>query len=100
MLSQPSEAFTLRFSAHINRLDYGEINEIDPTQDGLDGSLGAENLYSFASIEASNFDNFDLYTLKMAFDFERFTAESITGYFQRNLNTSAENAHAVEGAAR
>jgi iron complex outermembrane receptor protein len=92
MLWEPSEAFSLRFSAHINRLDYGELNEIDPTQDGLDGSLGSENLYSSASIEASNFDNFDLYTLKMAYDFEHFTAESITGYFKRNLNTSAENA--------
>jgi iron complex outermembrane receptor protein len=92
MLWEPREEFTLRFSAHIDRLDYGEINEIDPTQDGLDGSLSAENLYSAASIEASNFDNFDLYTLKMAYDFERFTAESITGYFRRNLNTSAENA--------
>jgi iron complex outermembrane receptor protein len=92
MLWEPNEKFTLRLSAHINRLDYGEINEIDPTQEGLDGSLGSENLYSAATIEATNFDDYDLYALRMAYDFNNFTAESITGYFGRNLNTSAENA--------
>ena len=92
MLWEPNDKFTLRLSAHINRLDYGEINQIDPTQDGLDGSLSGDNLYSASRIEATNFDDFDLYALKMAYDFDRITAESITGYFGRNLNTSAENA--------
>ena len=91
MLWEPNDDFTMRFSAHINRLDYGETNEIDPTQDGLDGSLSSDNLYSAATIEASNFDDFDLYALKMAYDFNTFTVESITGYFDRNLNTAAEN---------
>jgi len=46
MLWQPNDKFTLRLSAHINRVDYGEINQIDPTQDGLDGrnlNTSAEN---------------------------------------------------------
>jgi len=92
MLWEPDEKFTMRLSAHINRLDYGETNEIDPTQEGLDGSLGSENLYSAARVEATNFDDYDLYALKMAYDFNRFTVESVTGYFKRNLNTAAENA--------
>ena len=91
MLWEPNEDFTMRFSAHINRLNYGETNEIDPTQDGLDGSLSSENLHSAASIEASNSDDFNLYALKMAYDFDNFALESITGYFDRNLNTAAEN---------
>jgi iron complex outermembrane receptor protein len=91
MLWQPNEKFTVRFSANINRLDYGETNEIDPTQDGLDGSLNGSNLYSAASIEASNSDDYDLYALKMTYDFNVITVESITGYFDRNLKTAAEN---------
>ena len=97
MLWEPNDRFAMRLSAHVNRLDYGEINDIDPTQDGLDESLSGENLYSASSIEAENFDDFDLFALRMAYDFNRITAESITGYFSRNLNTSAENAAITVG---
>ena len=97
MLWEPNERFTMRLSTHINRLDYGEINDIDPTQDGLDRSLSGENLYSASTIEAENFDDFDLFALRMAYDFNRITVESITGYFNRNLNTLAENAAITVG---
>jgi iron complex outermembrane receptor protein len=91
MLWQPKDELSVRLSANFNRLDYGETNEIDPTQDGLDGSLDNSNLYSAASIVADNSDDYDLYTLKLAYDFDAFTVESISGYFDRELSNRAEN---------
>jgi outer membrane receptor protein involved in Fe transport len=89
LLWEPNENFTARFSAHINRLEFGETYEIDPTQDL--SSLSGDNLYSAATSFAANNDDYDLYTAKLAYNFGNITVESVTGYFERGLDSSAES---------
>lgn len=81
LLARPTDDFEVRLSAFITRDEGGEFSQIDP------GSNPEDLIYGVATPIIENgsfFDDFDLYSGKLTYDFGPLSVESITGYYERN----------------
>ena len=75
-LYQPTDALSLRLSIFSGRDDVGEPNVVDSPK-------AADELEFSSAIDGTSVDDFDLYSLKVAYDMESVTLTSITGLYQR-----------------
>ncbi|MCZ0945053.1 MAG: TonB-dependent receptor [Gammaproteobacteria bacterium] len=87
-LFTPNGQVTARFSAHISRDDAGATNLVNPPS----AASAADDLELAAVVGGGGEDDFDLYSLKLDYDFDSFTLTSITGWFERDRGVSQVNA--------
>ena len=77
-LYEPNDELSVRFMTFIGRDDIGENNAVTAAP------FSADDLVSNTLIDGSNEDDFELYTLKVSYDFGAVTLESISGLFNRD----------------
>ncbi len=87
-LLTPNDRFSARFSAQFSRDEAGATNLVNapaPTTDASDLQLAAV-------VGGAHDDDFDLYSLKLEYDFGSFALSSITGLYEREREVSQFNA--------
>ena len=77
-LFQPSDELSVRFMTFIGRDDIGESNAVSGPP------ISPGDLTSNLPIDGDGEDDFELYTLKLDYDFGAVTVSSITGLFNRD----------------
>ena len=87
-LLTPNDRFTARFSAQFSRDEAGATNLVNPPSP----TSSADDLQLASVVGGAHDDDFDLYSLKLDYDFELFTASSITGLYEREREVSQFNA--------
>ena len=77
-LFEPSDELSVRFMTFIGRDDIGESNAVAAPP------FSADDLISNSPIDGDSEDDFELYSLKVSYDFGAVTVSSITGLFNRD----------------
>ncbi|MFT3721975.1 MAG: TonB-dependent receptor [Hyphomonadaceae bacterium] len=91
LLYQPSDRLSFRLSAFAGRDDFTGTNQVDAPP-------AAKNSLLFRSpINGRNSDDFDLYTLKAAYDLDDLTLTSVSGYYRRDRTDQSFDAQSAAG---
>lgn len=78
-LFEPNDALSVRLMTFIGRDDIGESNAV-----AAPIFAAADDLISDSLVDGDSEDDFELYTLKISYDFGAVTVSSITGLFNRD----------------
>ena len=82
LLWKPSDKASVRLAAHIQRDEPGENWEVAAASD-------PEDLVFSPSLPSIRFDDIDLYSAVVSYEFDRFTLTSVTGYKERETFKNA-----------
>jgi len=77
-LYEPNDALSVRFMTFIGRDDIGESNAV------AGAPFEADDLISDSLVDGTNEDDFEIYTLKVDYDFGAVALTSVTGLFNRD----------------
>ncbi len=80
-LYEPSENLSVRLMAFVGEDEVGEGNAVNPMSDPSD-------LSSVSPFNGGSTDDFAMYSGKIDYDFGSFALTSITGYYERQTDTS------------
>lgn len=86
LLYEPNDELSVRLSALVARDETGEFNEINPV--GLNGSVNDDQLVvtPLNTFDGTQHDDYELFSGKLSWDTGPMIVESITGYYQREIN--------------
>lgn len=91
VLYQPTDRLSLRFSAFAGRDRFTGTNQVDAPP-------AAKDALQFRSpINGANRDDFDLYSLRAAYDLGNMTLTSVSGYFKRDRTDQSFDAQSAAG---
>lgn len=91
VLYEPTPDLTVRFVAFSGRDEFGGTNEVDAPPAPMD------RFTLSTPVNGNNEDNFDLYSVRIEYDFGAITATSITGLYERDRHDQFFDAQSAAG---
>ena len=82
LLVRPTANLEVRLSAFLSRDEMGEATQVDPGSDPEDLTFAASPL------SGSYTDDFDLYSGRVSYDFDWLQLTSVTGYYERTMDSA------------